>query len=163
MTKPWLPETARSWSVASGQIEAAWQLHWQTQLKRGTAKLDIGDLSLTAGPARLQHSDIHLAIPELADGTTELSARIRTLELGEGLTGRDLELDAAYREPELALKRARLAIFGGQLELVPGTFDISQMPLALTLKAQQIDLAQLLAACIIRNCPEPAASTANCR
>ncbi|WNB75077.1 intermembrane phospholipid transport protein YdbH family protein [Methylomonas koyamae] len=145
LAKPWLPETARSWSVASGEIAAAWQLHWQTQLKRGTAKLDIGDLSLTAGPARLQHSDIHLAIPELADGTAELSARIRTLELGEGLTGRDLELDAAYREPELALKRARLAIFGGQLELVPDKFDISQMPLALTLKAQQIDLAQLLA------------------
>ncbi|WP_197488510.1 intermembrane phospholipid transport protein YdbH family protein [Methylomonas koyamae] len=145
LAKPWLPETARSWSVASGEIVAAWQLHWQTQIMRGTANLDIGDLSLTAGPARLQHSDIHLTVPELADGTAELSARIRTLELGEGLTGRDLELDAAYREPELALKRARLAIFGGQLELVPGKFDISQMPLALTLKAQQIDLAQLLA------------------
>ncbi|MCQ8181752.1 YdbH domain-containing protein [Methylomonas sp. SURF-1] len=145
LAKPWLPETARNWSVASGQIAATWQIYWQAQLKRGKADINVSDLALTAGPARLLHSDIHVAVPDLGAGSGELSARIRTLELGDGLNGRDLEIDAAYREPELNLKRARLAIFGGELELAPATFDIGQMPLALTLQARQIDLAQLLA------------------
>ncbi|TPQ24392.1 hypothetical protein C2U68_19885 [Methylomonas koyamae] len=145
LAKPWLPETARNWNVASGQIAATWQIYWQAQLKRGKADIDVSDLALTAGAARLLHSNIHVAVPDLGAGNGELSARIRTLELGDGLSGRDLEIDAAYREPQLNLKRARLAIFGGELELAPATFDISQMPLALTLQARQIDLAQLLA------------------
>ncbi|WP_445371384.1 intermembrane phospholipid transport protein YdbH family protein [Methylomonas sp. HW2-6] len=145
LAKPWLPETARNWRVASGRIAATWQIYWQAQLKRGKADINVSDLALTAGAARLLHSDIHVAVPDLGAGSGELSARIRTLELGDGLTGRDLEIDAAYREPELNLKRARLAIFGGELELAPATFDIGQMPLALTLQARQIDLAQLLA------------------
>jgi len=146
LIKPWLPATAASWTLSGGAIQGNLALRRPArQDVSGSAQLDVSDLAMTAGAARIEKGSVTLHMPELADRTVDLSAEIPTLNLGKELAAGNLKINARYLDQSLTLNQASLAIFGGILELMPDKIQLEQLPIRLTLRLRSVDLSQLLA------------------
>nr|WP_225587543.1 YdbH domain-containing protein [Methylomonas fluvii] len=145
LIKPWLPAITASWTVAGGAMQGNLQLHKPSkQDASGTAQLTVTDLALTAGAAKVENAKIELNIPELANRSVDLSAEAPTLGLGKDLIAHNLSIKANYLDQELTLSQAKLALFGGTMELKPDKIRLAQTPILLTLGLHDVDLAQLL-------------------
>ncbi|AMK77647.1 hypothetical protein A1342_18205 [Methylomonas methanica] len=145
LIKPWLPAIAASWTVAGGKVGGNLQMHkLSNQDTSGTAHLTITDLALTAGAAKIENGNIGLNIPELADRTVDLTVEVPTLGLGKDLIAHNLSVKAIYLDQELTLSQAKLALFGGTMELMPDKIRLEQTPILLTLRLHEVDLSQLL-------------------
>ena len=146
LLKPWLPEMTREWRVAAGKIRANINMLWESnRIGSGAAHLTAYDLALESGSMKTEGGNIEVVIADLVHRAVELSADIRILKLGEALAARDIIVKARSIGHELAVERAALSTLGGALEVLPGTVDLDQRPIPLTLRVQDVDLSQLLA------------------
>lgn len=146
LLQPWQPEVARAWQLTSGQVQATLHLRWQAQRPiTGTAHANAFDLALTAGAVQLKQVTVNVDIADLNRPTIALSATLPTLEMGKKLAVRNLAIKATLHDGQLSVEHGGGVMFGGQLSVLPATFDLKHRPLLLTLRLTHVDLAQLLA------------------
>ncbi len=145
LLEPWLPEVSKSWTVASGDLLGTLTLAWQPdQALTGSAQLQLNELAMTAGAAKIQSGNFSLNMPDVTELALELTADVPTLALGKELIASSVQLKAAYQEPALRLDQASLMLFGGSMQLMPDTLLLDKPPLLLSLRLHNIDLSQLL-------------------
>lgn len=146
LLQPWQPELTREWQLTSGQVQGTLQLRWQAQRPiSGVIHANAFDLAVTAGSVQIKQGTVNIDIVDLNRSVIALSARLPTLELGKKLAVRDLAIKANFHDGQLSVERSGGAMFGGQLSVLPATFDLKKRPLLLTLQLDHVDLAQLLA------------------
>jgi hypothetical protein len=146
LVQPWLPKSTRAWLLASGKVQGMTTLSWQSrQGFSGTVHLNAFDLVLTAGPVRIGQGNVTIDIADVGSGFVALSANAPTLDVGKVLAARNLMVNAHYLHSDVTIEHGGLSLFGGLLEMVPGTVNIHQQPVLLTLRVSDVDISQLLA------------------
>ncbi|WP_103974712.1 intermembrane phospholipid transport protein YdbH family protein [Methylovulum psychrotolerans] len=143
---PWQPEVTRGWQLHGGQVQGAVQLRWQAQRPlAGTAHFSVFDLAVTADQTELNQVTIMLDVADLSRQAVAVSVTVPALAFGKKMALRDLNLKADYQDGKLTVGQGIGTLFGGQLAVLPATFDLKQRPILLTLQVRGVDVAQLLA------------------
>jgi len=143
---PWQPEVTRGWQLHGGQVQGAVQLRWQAQRPlAGTAHFSVFDLAVTADQTELNQVTIMLDVADLSHQAVAVSVTVPALAFGKNIALRDLNLKADYQDGKLTVGQGGCTLFGGQLAVLPATFDLKQRPILLTLQVRGVDVAQLLA------------------
>ena len=145
LLKPWLPAAVNTWQFPQGHVMGAYRLNLQPQARlKGEVYLKAHQISLAAGPLRLDDGYIRLDIKDFTNLSLVLAVDVPTLQLGKETTINNLQVKAKQKNNILTLERATLPLFGGVLEILPDSVNIDQQPFNLTLGVRQLDLAQLL-------------------
>ncbi|MDD5273749.1 MAG: YdbH domain-containing protein [Methylovulum sp.] len=146
LIQPWQPEMTHGWQLTSGQVQGTAQLRWQARRPvSGEAHVTAFDLAVAAGQIAVKQATITLDVADLGRQAVAVAVSMPALEFGKKTTVRDLHLKADYQDGKLAVSRGIGTLFGGQLAVLPATFDLKQRPILLTLQVHGVDLAQLLA------------------
>jgi hypothetical protein len=146
LLQPWQPEATRAWQLASGQVQGTLNARWQgKKLLSGTAHVSASDLAVSAGAVQAKQARITMASEDLRQLSVAVFVDMPALALGKQLAVRDLNIKARYHDDKLTVERSVGAMFGGELAVLPATFDLKQRPVLLTLQVHGVDLAQLLA------------------
>ncbi|GAB6141637.1 hypothetical protein JCM14076_23660 [Methylosoma difficile] len=146
LLQPWQPELMREWQLTSGQVQGVLQLRWQPQRPIvGTALVNLYDVSVLAGSTQIKQASMNVQLPDLNRPEAILVATLPAISLGKKLAVQDFAVKAHFHDGQVSIERSGGALFGGQLHIVPATFDLKHRPLLLTLQLAYVDLAQLLA------------------
>lgn len=145
LAKPWLPEKAKVWRNASGDLMGTFRFKWQPNAKfNGEVYLKAYQLGGNAGPVQIRDGYVRLDIKDIAALDGGLEVDLPSLQIGEETEVNNLQLKVGYQGGMLTVQRAALPIFGGVLEVLPTRVDLEQSPVNLTVGVRKLDLAQLL-------------------
>lgn len=140
-------------TVSGGKLGADAQLHWPSAGEPDlNVRLNLTDLTgvydrtawsgLNGDVALSIHGD-RLAVPR---------ARLTLAGVNPGIPVGPVTLDGQYRSPlaspgrgELSLDLATADLLGGRVRLVPGHFNLGQLPIRMPLKLTDVDLSKLMA------------------
>jgi hypothetical protein len=145
LLKPWRQETTSGWIISAGKIQGLMKLHWQSDSKSsGTAQLKASNLTLIAGAMQVEAANIELECADLTLPAMILSADAQKLKFGKAITADNLTIKAHYLEKILTLDQAKLSMFSGLMEILPGPLDLDQHTIPVTVRLKDVDLSQLL-------------------
>lgn len=146
LLQPWQPGFTRAWQLAGGQVQGTLNGRWQgKKLLSGAAQATAFDVAVVAGAVQAKQVRVTMASEDLRQLAVAVFVDMPALALGKKLAVRDLNIKARYHDDKLTVERSVGAMFGGELAVLPATFDLKQRPVLLTLQVHGVDLAQLLA------------------
>lgn len=143
--RPWLPEITHEWRLTSGQVQGVMKLRWQSRrIVSGAAHFKAFDVALAAGLVKVEKGNINVDMDDLASHSAVIFADAPSLAIGKEMTARNLIVKLRYGGRELTVDQGMLSIYHGFLEVLPGTINVDQRPVLLTLRVRNVDLSQLL-------------------